>query len=61
MNTSLIAYTTIAAQPGRDPWQPYEKGKKPPHPVIPEPATYLAITIAFLIVLLARRGRGRKK
>ena len=60
MNT-LIAYTTIAAQPGRDPWQPYEKGKKPPKHPIPEPATYLAITIAILIVLLARWGRGRKQ
>jgi hypothetical protein len=51
----LIAQSTT--QPARDPWQPYHKK---PRPNIPEPATYLAISLCLAIVLLARwQRRGR--
>jgi len=44
--------TTLAQA---DPWQPY--AKKKPKPSIPEPMTYLGITLALLIVLATRWGR----
>jgi hypothetical protein len=53
---TLIAQTT---QP--DPWKPYENPGKKPRPNIPEPATYLAISLCLLIVALARwQRRGNK-
>ena len=44
-----------------DPWQPYAHGKKPPKHGVPEPATYLGIILALLIVLAARWGRKATK
>ncbi len=54
MNYSIAQST----QPDPDPWQPYAKK---PKPGIPEPATYLAISLCLAIVLLARwQRRGNK-
>lgn len=49
--------TTLAQA---DPWKPYDNPGKKPKPSIPEPMTYLGITLALLIVLAARWGRATK-
>jgi len=49
----------MIAQVSADAFHPYDhrgKGKGPPHPVVPEPATYGMILIGLcLVVLLIKR------
>jgi len=50
-----MMYSTLAA--AKDPWVPYDKGKKA---ITPEPATYglLLVGLCLLLVLLARLDKG---
>lgn len=61
----------MAAQPNKDPWQPYESqaggmGKGKQWPPVPEPATYgfWLVGLCLVLVLLARwdnRARNTRK
>jgi len=58
---SNIQYFTIAQ--AKDPWQPYEQGKKKPKPGVPEVDSYGIVfsVICFIFIIWRTRLRNKNK